>query len=259
MVEVLDLQIRILLAHQFAIGHAGLVQRMIRHRVKRGLQSGQIRQRGVGARQFVPIERQTAVVAIHRDQALAETALGDRAAGALLAEQTELVQRLAADAFQRRDGIRTDPLMRLRVDFAQAEVVVIHEGRIAHTRIAVGRHHFGAAGNDQIFAARADHRGRQIDRRDARAAVAVERHAAGANIEAGVECGHPRQIAALLPALRAGAPDDVVDERGVELIACRKGFQHRRAEVLRMKGRQRAFAGLAYAAWRAAGVDDPGF
>ena len=55
----------------------------------------------------------------------------------------------------------------------------------------------------------------------------------------------------LLAALRAGAPDHVVDLGGVELVALGQRPQHGDAQLLRMDLRQRALADLADAPRRA--------
>ncbi len=57
------------------------------------------------------------------------------------------------------------------------------------------------------------------------------------DVVAGVERRHAAQIAALLAALGAGAPDDVVDVGGVEVVALGQRLQHRGAQVLRMDSR----------------------
>ena len=98
--------------------------------------------------------------------------------------------------------------------------------------------------------------GRHVDAGDAGAAEAIQRHAAGAHVIAGVERRHPAEIAALLAALRTGAPDDVVDIGGIDAGAIGERAQHRGAELLRMDARQGALAGLADAPRRSACVDD---
>ena len=170
--------------------------------------------------------------------------------GALLALEGQLVDVLARDAFERRDRVGADALVRLRMQGAQAQVAGVHHERPAR-RGGPARHHLGAAGDHEILHARHDPGGRDVDGGDARAAEAVERHAAGADVVAGVERRHPAQVAALLAALRAGAPDDVVDFGGVEAVALGQRAQDGGAELLRMNVRQRALAGLADAARRA--------
>ena len=79
---------------------------------------------------------------------------------------------------------------------------------------------------------------------------------AGAHVIAGVERRHPAEIAALLAALRTGAPDDVVDVSGIDAGAIGQRAQYRGAELLRMDARQGALAGLADAPRRPACIDD---
>ena len=66
-----------------------------------------------------------------------------------------------------------------------------------------------------------------------------------AHVVAGVERGHAAEVAALLADLRAGAPDDVVDVGGVEVVALGERPQHRGGEVLRVEVGERALAVLA--------------
>ncbi len=126
----------------------------------------------------------------------------------------------------------------------------------AFAAAALHRHHLGAAGDHEILGARHDRSGGHVDAGDAGAAEAVERDAAGADVIAGVERGHPAEIAALLAALGTGAPDDVVDIGGIDAGAIGQRPQHGRAELLRMNAGQRALAGLANASRRSACVDD---
>ena len=156
---------------------------------------------------------------------------------ALLAFEAELVDVLPRDAFQRRDRVGADALMRLRMPGAQAKIAGVHHHRPL-AAAAFHRHHLGAAGDHEILGARHDRGGRHVDAGDAGAAEAVQRHAAGAHVIAGVERRHPAEIAALLAALRAGAPDDVVDIGGVDAGAIGQRAQHGGAELLRMNARQ---------------------
>src|SRR3546814_10707442 len=70
---------------------------------------------------------------------------------------------------------------------------------------------------------------------------------------------HAAEVAALLAVLRRGRPDDVVDRRGVELIAVADRCEHGCGVVLRVEVRKSALAGLADPARGADGVDDIGF
>jgi hypothetical protein len=93
----------------------------------------------------------------------------------------------------------------------------------------------------------------------ARTAEAVQRHAAGADVKAGVERRHAPKVAALLADLGAGAPHHVVHLGGVQLVALGDGAQDGRAQTLRVNLGQRALGVFADPARGAAGVDDPGF
>ena len=100
----------------------------------------------------------------------------------------------------------------------------------------------------------------RFDDGDAAAAEAVERHAAGPDVVAGVERRHPAEVAALRVRLVARAPDDVVDRR-----RCR-GRCARRSP--RARWRRGAAGGGAPSAplptlpiprGVRTGIDDPGF
>jgi hypothetical protein len=122
------------------------------------------------------------------------------------------------------------------VPCAEAKIASIHhEGAFAAA--ALHRHHFGATSDNEILGARHDRGGRHVNAGNARTTEAVESHAAGAKIVAGIQRGHPAEIAALLAALGTGAPDDVVDIGGVDPGALGQGLQHRRAKLLRMNAR----------------------
>ena len=99
--------------------------------------------------------------------------------------------------------------------------------------------------------------GRDVDRGDARAAEAVERHAAGAHVVAGVERRHAAEVAALRAATWALVPQMMSSTSAVSKpLRSASASQHRGAEVLRVEVGERALARLADAARRAAGVDD---
>ncbi len=173
----------------------------------------------------------------------------------LLALQPQRVDVLPRDAFERRDGVGADPLMRLRMDGAQVKVAIVHHER-PFAATAFHRHHLGASGDHEILGSRHDRGGRHVDAGDAGAAETIEGDAAGADIVAGIERRHPAEIAALRAALRTAAPDDVVDIGCIDAGAIGQRPQHRRAQPLRMNPRQRALAGLANAPRRSACIDD---
>jgi hypothetical protein len=194
----------------------------------------------------------------HRHQALVEPAFAHGDGGALLADHRKVVHRIARNAFQGGDGVGADALVRLRMLGAQAHVAAVHQIPRA-VRVGAGGgvgHHLGAAGDHQVFHARHDRGRGHVHRGDARAAEAVEGGGAGLDVIAGVERGHAAEVAALLAPLRGGAPDDVVDLGGVQVIALGDRLQHRGRELLRVDARQGAFAHLADAPRGPACVDD---
>ena len=255
MMHEVDVEIGIFRQDELAVGRSPVVDRVVGDRRKGRLQAGQTLHRGLRPRIFLAIEREAAVLAINRNEALLEITARDRLRGALLAFETERVDVLPGDAFERCHGVGAHPLMRLRVPGAQAQIAVVHHERpLAAT--AFHRHHFGTAGDDEILGARHDRGRRHVDAGDPGAAETIERDAAGAHVIAGVERRHPPQIAALRTALGAGAPDDVVDIGGIDAGALGQRTKHRCAELLRVNARQRPLAGLANAARRPAGIDD---
>ncbi len=260
MMDVFDLEVRIDLTDQAAIGGALFIQRHFRHRGKGRLQRGKCFQRRLRAGEFFMIERQRAVFVIDRHQAFLEMIALDRGIGPLLADDREFFRRAAGNALKRCDRIGADALMRLGMQRAQMQIAAIHHRR----RLRIGgrcgvAHHLRTAGDDQIFHAGHDLGGGKIHRCDARTAETVERDAAGAGVIAGIEGRHAAEIAALFAALGRGAPDNVVHLRRVQIIAFGKRLQNGGGKTLRMNVGQRTLADLADAAWRAAGIDDVGF
>ena len=261
MVDVGDLQVRMHLADQAAEGGALIVQGELGHGLEGGPQLAEAFHRRLRPGEFLVVEGEAAIFLVDRHQALSKAALADGDVGALLAGQGQFVDRLAADAFHRGDGVGADALVRLRMPRAQAQVAAVHELR-GRGGVGGGRrvgHHLGAAGDDQVFHARHDHGRGQIDRGDPGATEAVEGNTAGLDVVAGVERGHAAEVAALLAALAGRAPDDVINLGGVQIVALGHGPEHRGGQLLRMDIGERAFANLADAARRAAGVDDQGF
>src|SRR3546814_9781248 len=84
-------------------------------------------------------------------------------------------------------------------------------GRVAH--------HFGAACDDAIFHAAHHTGGSEIHRADPAATKTIERRAARLGVKASRQCRHAAEVAALLAVLRRGRPYDVVERRGVEIVA----------------------------------------
>ena len=255
MVHEVDVEVGILIQDQLAIGRALVVERIVRHRRECRLQLRQRVHRGLRPRIFLAVERKAAVLAIDRNEALLEVSALDRGIGALLAFQPECIDVLPRNAFEGGDRIGADALVRLRMPRAQAQIAVVHHERPLAAP-AFHRHHLGAAGDHEVFGTRHDGVGRHVDAGDAGAAEAIERNGAGAHVVTGIERRHPAEIAALLAALRTGAPDDVVDVGGVDPGALGQRPQHGGAQLLRVNARQRALAGLANAPRRPACVDD---
>ncbi len=260
MMDVPDLEVGIFLQDQFAEGQSVRVERHVGKLFEGRLQRGQAFGRRAGARKLLPIERNRAVVVVDGHEALREMPALDRGVGPLLAFQCQRVDIGARNALHGRDGIGADALIGLRMQGAQMHIAGVEQRRPVLGTAAVRHgHHFGAAGHHEIGHAREDGRSGEIDRGDPRSAEAVQRDAAAAHVIAGIERRHPAEIAALRPALRAGAPDHVVDLGGVDVVARRQRLQHGRAQALRMDLRQRALGIFADAARRADGIDDPGF
>ena len=220
------------------------------------LQCGQAFGRGAGSGKFLLVQRQRAVFAVHRHQALLEMSARDRRGRLALAVQRQRIDIGARDALHAGDRVGTHTLLRLRVPGAQAQVAAVHHRRPVAAAVARHRHHLGAAGHHQLFHARHHLRRGKGHRGDARAAVAVQRHARRADVVAGVQRRHAAQVTGLRADLCAGAPDDVGDIFGAQAVALGNRLQHGGRQVLRVQAGQRALAGLADAAWGAAGVDD---
>ena len=257
-VDEVDLEIGIFLQDQFAERQAVGVERNIGELLEGGLERREAFGRGLRPREFLAVERDRAVVIVHGDEALFEVTGLDRGVGAALALQGKGVDIGAGDALHRGDGVGADALIGLRMHGAQVQVAGVEQRRaVLGAAAARHRHHLGAAGDDEIGHAGHDGRGREVHRGYARAAETIQRHAARAHVVAGVEGRHTAKIAALRAALRAGAPDHVIDFRGVDAGAFGERLQDGRTQALRMDLRQRALGMFADAAGCAAGVDDP--
>ena len=250
-VDVGDVEIGILLVDQLTerrvvvvpvVGDLGKAGGQRRQRLGRRPRTGEL----------LLVEGHRAVEIEHRDQALVEAALGDRPGGAGLRLRGQCVERLATDALERRDRVGAHALVRLRVDLLEVRVAGAHREQALLRQ----RHHLAAAADHEVLHARHDRVGGDVGGGDARAAEAVEGHAAGPDVVTGVEGRHTTEVAALLAHLRAGAPDHVVDVGGVEVVALGESFEHGAAEVLGVQVRQSALALLADATRGTAGVDD---
>ncbi len=255
MMHKINVEARMFFENEIAVGRAFIIERIVGDRGKRCLQPGQPLERGLRARIFFAVERETAVLAGNRHQALVEMSALDCGCRPLLALEAEFVDNLARDALKRRHRIGANALMRLRMPGAQAKITVVHHER-ALAATAFHRHHLGAAGDHEILRAGHDRIGGHVDAGDTGTAKAIQRDAAGAHVVAGIERRHPPEITALRTALGTGAPDDIVDIGGVDAGAIGKRAQYGGAELLRMDACQCALAGLADAARCPACVDD---
>ena len=142
---------------------------------------------------------------------------------------------------------------------AQVEVAGIDHGRFGGVSdLGVVAHHLGAAGNHQIFHTRHNLRRSEIHSGNARTAEAIQRHARGAHVITGVERRHAAEIATLLAALRGGAPDNVVDLCGVEIVPLRQSGQYGRTQIRGVQVRQRALPDFSNATGGAARINNIG-
>ncbi len=89
--------------------------------MKAGFRAGEPFERGLRPRIFLAVERQAAVLAMNRNEALVEVAVPDGVGGLLLALEPKPVDVLPRDAFERRDGVGADTLMRLRMEWRADE------------------------------------------------------------------------------------------------------------------------------------------
>ena len=79
------------------------------------------------AREFFMVQRDRAIGLINSDEGFIEVAVFNRVIGALLANQSEFIQIFTIDALKGCDRISANALMRLRVNIAQPEIVVIEK------------------------------------------------------------------------------------------------------------------------------------
>src|SRR6185369_17953524 len=102
-------------AHEMVEGLAprvhGLIHEIREHR-------GKLREafeRGLRARKLLVREGKAAVVVVDRHHAAIEMSAFDRALRAALALERQRIDVLASDALERRDDVRADALVRLRM------------------------------------------------------------------------------------------------------------------------------------------------
>jgi len=151
------------------------------------LETAQRLQGGVGAHVLVVVEQRHAVAVLDRDDGLGEVARAPGLGGALLRLQGERVAVLAGEALGGGDEVGRDAL--------RHEVGVVGGLRVHRPGAAVGAHRHAAhaldaAADRQIRLAREHLLRGGVHRLQARRAVAVELHAGGAVVPAGVEgCG----------------------------------------------------------------------
>src|SRR5690606_22084033 len=171
-----------------------------------------------GARswELLVVEREAAILAVDRHQAPREVAAFDGAGRLALAVERKRIDVGPRDAFHAGDRIGAHALLRLGMPGAQAQVAAVHHRRAVAAPVAGHRHHLRAAGDDEVFHPRHDLGGAEGDRGDPRAAIAIEGHARGPDVVAGVERGHAAEVARLVAYLGAGAPDDVIDVGGAK-------------------------------------------
>ena len=178
----------------------------------------------------------TLVVAdVDRDDLVVEAALGGRLGGASVALGRERVEVLARDVPLVGDHLGADALVLQSADRLVARGDARTEGPagVLADRRAHGdaRHHFDAGGDDDVVGAGHDALGGEVQRLLGRAALAVDgrgRHRLG---PAGREHRAASDVEGLLADLGDAAHDDVVDQRGVEVVATGDRLQGLGGEV----------------------------
>ena len=99
MVDVVELgELGVLLLDQRTIGGTGLIYGHIAHHAEDGFQFRQTRLGGLGAGEFLVIERHGAVGVFYGDQRLVEAALGNGSSGTGLTDQRQIIHRVAINA-----------------------------------------------------------------------------------------------------------------------------------------------------------------
>ena len=187
-----------------------------------------------------------------------EAALVGGGGGALVRGQRDLVELLAGELPAVGDHLRRQALGH------EAAVVALEhlrrEGAVAADHVGEhrhARHRLDAAGDDEVVVPGDEARGGEVHGLLARAALAVDGGAGHRLGEAGGERGVARDVDALLADLRDAAPQDVVDERGVDPGTGDEGVEHGGRQVAGVHSRQR-LARLADADRRTNGSDDDG-
>ena len=206
---------------------------------------------------LVAVERDLARAVAHGDEASVEAALLLRDLAAPLALGRERVELCAAEAFDRRDQVGGDALGHEGMLLDQRRVAAVDARAVGAHRVA--RHRLDAAADDEVLLARHHAERGEVHRLLARAAEAVQGHAAGAVVgPAGVQHRHARDARALLADGGHAARDHVLDVARIDARARDEGAEALRQQLLRMDAGERPGLLLALAARRAHGVDDPG-
>ena len=94
MVHEVDVEVGILIEDELAIGRALVVECIIGNRRKRRFQTSQTFERGLRPRIFLAVEREAAVLAKNRHEALVEMSTLDGSRRPLLAFEAELIDVL---------------------------------------------------------------------------------------------------------------------------------------------------------------------
>jgi len=260
MVDVLDLEVRVLLGDHLAEGEPVGVELDVGDPPEARLQGGQLVGGGTGTGVLLVVEQEVALGVEDGDEALVEAPLGDGRGRAGLRGLGQLVEGPAGDALERGDGVGGHALVGLGPQGPQVLVArVDEEAATLHLVGPVGGHELGATGDHAVLEAGHDRRGGQVDGGDPGAAVAVEGDAARVHVVAGVERGHAAEVTTLGADLAAGAPDDVVHVGGAQVVPLGQRPQDGGTDELGVLVGQGPLADLAEAPRRADGVDDPCF
>ncbi len=219
-----------------------------------GIEARERLHRRLGAHVLVVIEEGQADLVLHGDDRLLEAAFLPGLRGALLALDGEAIDVGAGEAPLGGDHVGSDAL--------RGEVALEGHGRIGRPGAAVGAHGHAAhaldaAADGKVGLAGHDLGRGHVGRFEARGAEAVDLHASDRLGIVRIENGQPRDVGALLLHRRDAAQHDVVDERGIEVVAVADGLQDGRRQMQRRHLVQGTVA-LAATARRADGVVDVG-
>ena len=245
-VDVMDLLDRRVLAQRRGI------EAHLAHLLEARFQARQRLRRGAGPDGLVVVEHGDAVDVLHRDHALLEVTCGLGGGSALVRARGEGVNIMAGEAFEAGDQVRADALWRKAHQAVDARV---HHHRAAIAAHRPAAHALDAAGDHEVFLAAHHLHCSEVHALQARGAEAALRHAGHGLVPAGVEHGGARDIRALLADRGHATQNDVVHQRGVEMVAGLERVEERLEQVHRRDLVQRTVL-LALAARRAHGVVD---